>query len=163
MLISPILRWEKTRTSSAYDTIYYTQNYVRKADWKICSKINIQKEGIEIYGDFVPFCKNPSSSETESSSSSESTRLHKLEKKISEYFPDLSAEECIHVIVKSPKSPLLSLEEVLSCIPPPARYPYDTRTSISSNRVAGAWPSRITRWEEFLTETSLPVLRLTIL
>ncbi|PKC12654.1 hypothetical protein RhiirA5_411547 [Rhizophagus irregularis] len=77
--------------------------------------------------------------------------------KISEYFPDLSAEECIHVIVKSPKSPLLSLEEVLSCIPPPARYPYDTRTSISSNRVAGAWPSRITRWEEFLTETAMEV------
>ncbi|GBC23724.2 kinase-like domain-containing protein [Rhizophagus irregularis DAOM 181602=DAOM 197198] len=179
-----------------------------------------RKEGIEIYGDFVPFCKNPSSSETESSSSSESTRLHKLEKKpkmtitliclvmgntaarafcvkisrdepiselkyaikakkqngfasvdvdklklwkISEYFPDLSAEECIHVIVKSPKSPLLSLEEVLSCIPPPARYPYDTRTSISSNRVAGAWPSRITRVEVVVDsnvktamETSLP-------
>jgi hypothetical protein len=26
-------------------------------------------------------------------------------KKISEYLPDLPAEECIHVIVKSPKSP----------------------------------------------------------
>ncbi|RGB39858.1 hypothetical protein C1646_739901 [Rhizophagus diaphanus] len=49
---------------------------------------------------------------------------------------------------------VLSLEEALSCIPPPARYPYDTRTSISSNRVADAWPSRITRWEEFLIEVN---------
>ncbi|CAI2166669.1 19215_t:CDS:2 [Funneliformis geosporum] len=46
---------------------------------------------------------------------------------------------------------LLSLNEVLSCIPPPVDYPPDTSTSIDSTRVGGIWPSRITRWEEILT------------
>ncbi|GBB93457.1 hypothetical protein RclHR1_21790003 [Rhizophagus clarus] len=37
--------------------------YLRKA------KIDIQKEGIKIYGDFVPFCKGPDNSDSEADSS----------------------------------------------------------------------------------------------
>ncbi|UZN99152.1 uncharacterized protein OCT59_000432 [Rhizophagus irregularis] len=39
--------------------------------------------------------------------------------KISKYFPFIPPEEHIHVVVKSP---LLSLKEALTCIPPPITY-----------------------------------------
>ena len=40
--------------------------------WLREAEINIQKEGIKIYGDFVPFCKYPPKSKTSSISKSES-------------------------------------------------------------------------------------------
>ncbi|RGB24922.1 hypothetical protein C1646_821327 [Rhizophagus diaphanus] len=48
----------------------------------------------------------------------------------------------------------LSLNEILSCIPPPIKYPPYTSTSISSTRVGGDWPTRITRWKEFKSEAN---------
>ncbi|CAG8597631.1 6879_t:CDS:2 [Funneliformis mosseae] len=50
------------------------------------------------------------------------------------------------------KGRLLTINEVLSCIPPSANYPLDTSTSINSTKVYGAWPTKIARWNEFLTE-----------
>ncbi|CAG8687605.1 7850_t:CDS:2, partial [Funneliformis mosseae] len=49
---------------------------------------------------------------------------------------------------------LLTINEDLLCIPPPANYPLDTSTSISSTIVYGAWPTKIARWNEFLTEVN---------
>ncbi|GBB99647.1 hypothetical protein RclHR1_35930001 [Rhizophagus clarus] len=47
------------------------------------AKIDIQKEGIKIYGDFVPFCKGPDNSDSEAESSkSDSTELRKRVKKL---------------------------------------------------------------------------------
>ena len=43
---------------------------------------------------------------------------------------------------------------MLSCIPPSAYYPPDTSTSISSTNVGGVWPTRITRWKEFLNNVN---------
>ncbi|CAB4438686.1 unnamed protein product [Rhizophagus irregularis] len=64
-----------------------------------------------------------------------------------DYWPTSPPKKHIHVIIKLP---LLSLEEVLSCIPPSAYYPSDTCRSLSSTNVGGVWPTKITRWEEFL-------------
>ncbi|CAI2181050.1 15932_t:CDS:2, partial [Funneliformis geosporum] len=51
-------------------------------------------------------------------------------------------------------SGLLTLNEVLSCVPPSVYYPPDTSTSINSLNIGGVWPTRITRWEGFLTEVN---------
>ncbi|GBC53122.2 uncharacterized protein OCT59_030178 [Rhizophagus irregularis] len=66
---------------------------------------------------------------------------------IKDYWPTSPPKKHIHIIIKLP---LLSLEEVLSCIPPSAYYPSDTCLSLSSTNVGGVWPTKITRWEEFL-------------
>ncbi|GBB95841.1 hypothetical protein RclHR1_26240003 [Rhizophagus clarus] len=47
------------------------------------AKIDIQKEGIKIYGDFVPFCKSSDNSDSEAElSKSDSTELRKRVKKL---------------------------------------------------------------------------------
>ncbi|CAG8579021.1 569_t:CDS:2 [Paraglomus brasilianum] len=67
-------------------------------------------------------------------------------------FPDGPARR-IETLVNSLNSQrLLSINEILSCIPPPLYYPPDTSTSISSTKIGGVLPTRITRWEGFLTE-----------
>ncbi|CAB4426043.1 unnamed protein product [Rhizophagus irregularis] len=53
-------------------------------------------------------------------------------RKISKYFPDSPPEEHIHVIVKLP---LLSLEEALSCIPPPITYSPDCTKSKTTTKI----------------------------
>src|ERR1044072_3125333 len=49
---------------------------------------------------------------------------------------------------------LLSLNDVLSLVPPPANYPSDASNSIASQDIDGVFPSRITRWEGFLNEVN---------
>ncbi|PKY29204.1 hypothetical protein RhiirB3_530348, partial [Rhizophagus irregularis] len=56
-------------------------------------------------------------------------------RKISKYFPDSPPEEHIHVIVKLP---LLSLEEALSCIPPPITYSTDCVTSKTTTKAVAS-------------------------
>ncbi|GES87679.1 kinase-like domain-containing protein [Rhizophagus clarus] len=62
-------------------------------------------------------------------------------RKISKYFPDSPLEEHIHIIVKLP---LLSLEEALSCIPPPITYSSDCVTSKTTTKASGDPPDQTT-------------------
>ncbi|CAB4480867.1 unnamed protein product [Rhizophagus irregularis] len=54
---------------------------------------------------------------------------------------DSPLEEHIHVIVKLP---LLSLEEALSCIPPPITYSTDCVTSNTTTKAVGDPPDQTT-------------------
>ncbi|CAB4404884.1 unnamed protein product [Rhizophagus irregularis] len=47
-----------------------------------------------------------------------------------------------------------SLNEILSCILPPIKYPPYASTSISSTKVSGDWPIKIMRWKEFKSEAN---------
>ncbi|PKC51024.1 hypothetical protein RhiirA1_484726 [Rhizophagus irregularis] len=67
-------------------------------------------------------------------------------RKISKYFPDSPPEEHIHVIVKLP---LLSLEEALSCIPPPITYSPDCTKSKTTTKVNGDPPTSVQLWATF--------------
>ncbi|GET67371.1 hypothetical protein GLOIN_2v1736381 [Rhizophagus irregularis DAOM 181602=DAOM 197198] len=64
-------------------------------------------------------------------------------RKISKYFPDSPPEKHIHVIVKLP---LLSLEEALSCIPPPITYSLDCTKSKTTTKVNGDPPTSQNLW-----------------
>ncbi|GBB86839.1 hypothetical protein RclHR1_13290007 [Rhizophagus clarus] len=72
-------------------------------------------------------------------------------KKISKYFPDSPPEEHIHVIVKLP---LLSLEEALSCIPPPITYSTDCFTSKTTTKASGDPPTSVLLWGDFFEEVN---------
>ncbi|GET63644.1 kinase-like domain-containing protein [Rhizophagus irregularis DAOM 181602=DAOM 197198] len=65
-------------------------------------------------------------------------------RKISKYFPDSPPKEHIHVIVKLPRKCLefLSLEEALSCIPPPITYSTDCVTLKTTTKAVGDLPAR---------------------
>ncbi|EXX63516.1 kinase-like domain-containing protein [Rhizophagus irregularis DAOM 181602=DAOM 197198] len=54
--------------------------------------------------------------------------------------------------LKSQRS--LSLNEILSYILPPIKYPPYASTSISSTKVSGDWPIKIMRWKEFKSEAN---------
>ncbi|CAB5198547.1 unnamed protein product [Rhizophagus irregularis] len=47
---------------------------------------------------------------------------------------------------------LLSINEVLSCIPPPLYYPQILVDRLAQQKISGSWPTRITRWKGFLAE-----------
>ncbi|UZO15865.1 uncharacterized protein OCT59_007275 [Rhizophagus irregularis] len=68
-------------------------------------------------------------------------------RKISKYFPKFPPfPEHIHVIVKLP---LLSLEEALSCIPPPITYSPNCTKSKTTTKVNGDPPTRVQLWGDF--------------
>ncbi|GBC07921.1 hypothetical protein RclHR1_00780001 [Rhizophagus clarus] len=71
--------------------------------------------------------------------------------KISKYFPDMPPEEHIHLIVKSP---LLSLKEALSCIPPPITYSPKCIISKNTTKVNGVLPKKVLLWEDFFDEVN---------
>ncbi|CAB4427751.1 unnamed protein product [Rhizophagus irregularis] len=72
-------------------------------------------------------------------------------RKISKYFPDSPPEEHIHVIVKLP---LLSLEEALSCIPPPITYSPDCTKSKTTTKVNGDPPTSVQLWGDFFDKVN---------
>ncbi|PKK56768.1 hypothetical protein RhiirC2_799321, partial [Rhizophagus irregularis] len=72
-------------------------------------------------------------------------------KKILKYFPDSPPEEHIHVIVKLP---LLSLEEALSCIPPPITYSPDCKKSKTTTKANGDPPASVKLWKDFFEEVN---------
>ncbi|GBC50840.2 kinase-like domain-containing protein [Rhizophagus irregularis DAOM 181602=DAOM 197198] len=72
-------------------------------------------------------------------------------RKISKYFPDSPPEKHIHVIVKLP---LLSLEEALSCIPPPITYSLDCTKSKTTTKVNGDPPTSVQLWGDFFDKVN---------
>ncbi|GBB86380.1 hypothetical protein RclHR1_12800012 [Rhizophagus clarus] len=72
-------------------------------------------------------------------------------RKISKYFPDSPLEEHIHIIVKLP---LLSLEEALSCIPPPITYSSDCVTSKTTTKASGDPPASVQLWGDFFNKVN---------
>ncbi|PKY62353.1 hypothetical protein RhiirA4_488692 [Rhizophagus irregularis] len=72
-------------------------------------------------------------------------------RKISKYFPDSPPEEHIHIIVKLP---LLSLEEALSCIPPPITYSPDCVTSKTTTKAVGDPPASVQLWGDFFEQVN---------
>ncbi|CAB4417938.1 unnamed protein product [Rhizophagus irregularis] len=60
-------------------------------------------------------------------------------------------EEHIHVIVKLP---LLSLEEALSCIPPPITYSPDCTKSKTTTKVNGDPPTSVQLWGDFFDKVN---------
>ncbi|GBC14874.1 hypothetical protein GLOIN_2v1781861 [Rhizophagus irregularis DAOM 181602=DAOM 197198] len=72
-------------------------------------------------------------------------------RKISKYFPDSPPEEHIHVIVKLP---LLSLEETLSCIPPPITYSPDCTKSKTTTKVNSDPPTSVQLWGDFFDKVN---------
>ncbi|GET59098.1 kinase-like domain-containing protein [Rhizophagus irregularis DAOM 181602=DAOM 197198] len=82
-------------------------------------------------------------------------------RKISKYFPDSPPEEHIHVIVKLPRNnnntysfPVLSLEEALSCIPPPITYSTDCVTSKTTTKAVGDPPASVQLWDDFFDKVN---------
>ncbi|RHZ85979.1 hypothetical protein Glove_57g125 [Diversispora epigaea] len=72
--------------------------------------------------------------------------------KISKYFPDLPAKECIHVIVKLP---LLSLEEALSYVTPPIVYRPEATSSTSTMTVnCSNLQAEMLLWSTFFEEVN---------
>ncbi|RIA95102.1 hypothetical protein C1645_734265 [Glomus cerebriforme] len=65
---------------------------------------------------------------------------------IGDYWPTSPPKKHIHVIVKLP---LLSLEEALSCIPPPISYSPDCTTSKTTTKVNGNPPASVQYWGDF--------------
>ncbi|UZO16120.1 uncharacterized protein OCT59_007513 [Rhizophagus irregularis] len=64
---------------------------------------------------------------------------------------DSPLEEHIHVIVKLP---LLSLEEALSCIPPPITYSPDCTKSKTTTKVNGDPPTSVQLWGDFFDKVN---------
>ncbi|CAB4417561.1 unnamed protein product [Rhizophagus irregularis] len=64
---------------------------------------------------------------------------------------DSPPEEHIHVIVKLP---LLSLEEALSCIPPPITYSPDCTKSKTTTKVNGDPPTSVQLWGDFFDKVN---------
>ncbi|RGB22696.1 hypothetical protein C1646_822450 [Rhizophagus diaphanus] len=70
---------------------------------------------------------------------------------IEEYWPTTPPKKHIHVIVKLP---LLSLEEALSCIPPPITYSPDCVTSKTTTKASGDLPTSVLLWGDFFDKVN---------
>uniref|UniRef100_U9T918 Crinkler effector protein N-terminal domain-containing protein n=1 Tax=Rhizophagus irregularis (strain DAOM 181602 / DAOM 197198 / MUCL 43194) TaxID=747089 RepID=U9T918_RHIID len=70
---------------------------------------------------------------------------------IGDYWPTSPPKKHIHVIVKLP---LLSLEEALSCIPPPITYSPDCTTSKTTTKVNGDPPTSVQLWGDFFDKVN---------
>ncbi|GBB85381.1 hypothetical protein RclHR1_11930007 [Rhizophagus clarus] len=70
---------------------------------------------------------------------------------IGDYWPTSPPKKHIHVIVKLP---LLSLEEALSCIPPPITYSPKCTLSKTTTKVSGVPPTSVQLWNDFFEEVN---------
>ncbi|GBC09904.1 hypothetical protein RclHR1_00920022 [Rhizophagus clarus] len=70
---------------------------------------------------------------------------------IGDYWPTSPPKKHIHVIVKLP---LLSLEEALSCIPPPITYSTDCVTSKTTTKASGDPPASVKLWGDFFEQVN---------
>ncbi|GBC12513.2 hypothetical protein GLOIN_2v1781861 [Rhizophagus irregularis DAOM 181602=DAOM 197198] len=70
---------------------------------------------------------------------------------IGDYWPTSPPKKHIHVIVKLP---LLSLEEALSCIPPPITYSPDCVTSKTTTKAVGDPPASVQLWDDFFDKVN---------
>ncbi|GBC06334.1 hypothetical protein RclHR1_06770017 [Rhizophagus clarus] len=70
---------------------------------------------------------------------------------IGDYWPTSPPKKHIHVIVKLP---LLSLEEALSCIPPPIIYSPDCKKSKTTTKANGDPPASVQLWGDFFEEVN---------
>ncbi|GBC39150.2 hypothetical protein GLOIN_2v1735823 [Rhizophagus irregularis DAOM 181602=DAOM 197198] len=75
---------------------------------------------------------------------------------IGDYWTEKPPKRHIHVIVKLP---LLSLEEALSCIPPPITYSPDCVTSKTTTKAVGDPPDQTTYNTHFIMSSELEVLK----
>ncbi|GBC49026.2 kinase-like domain-containing protein [Rhizophagus irregularis DAOM 181602=DAOM 197198] len=72
-------------------------------------------------------------------------------REIGDYWTEKPPKRNIHVIVKLP---LLSLEEALSCIPPPITYSPKCTLSKSTTKVSGIPPTSVKLWGDFFEEVN---------
>ncbi|CAB5394208.1 unnamed protein product [Rhizophagus irregularis] len=70
---------------------------------------------------------------------------------IGDYWSTSPPKKHIHVIVKLP---LLSLEEALSCIPPPITYSSDCVTSKTTTKAVGDPPASVELWGDFFDKVN---------
>jgi hypothetical protein len=72
-------------------------------------------------------------------------------REIGDYWTEKPPKRHIHVIVKLP---LLSLEEALSCIPPPITYSPDCVTSKTTTKAVGDPPASVQLWGDFFEQVN---------